>query len=68
MTVIDNEWVMEIEAAMGGYGDWFTSHLLRLIMKADPQNRELIRLGFPDHVAAFERWQSMSGEFLEGAR
>ena len=60
----DRKWVMEM-AAMGSHGDWFTSHLLRLIRKADPQNRELIRLGFPDHVAAYERWQASEGEFSE---
>jgi hypothetical protein len=54
---------MEMAAAMGGYGTWFTSHLLRLIAKADPQNRELLRLEFPDHVAAFERWRTGVGEF-----
>ena len=64
-SIVDREWVMELEAAMGGYGDWFTSFLLRLIAKADIENRELIRLGFPDHVAAFERWQDKSGEFSE---
>ncbi len=57
------EWDMEMKAAMGGYGDWFTSHLLRLLVQADAENRELLRLGFPDHVAAFERWRTGVGEF-----
>lgn len=58
-------WVMEMKAAMGGYGTWFTSHLLRLIANADSVNRELLRLGFPDHVAAWERWQASVGEFTK---
>ncbi len=57
------EWDMEMAAAMGSYGTWFTSHLLRLIAKADTENRERIRLGFPDHVAAYERWLTNVGEF-----
>ena len=59
------DWVMEMNAAMGNYGDWFSSHLLRLIAKADKVNRERIRLGFPDHVAAWERWQAGVGEFTK---
>ncbi len=59
------DWVHEIEAAMSGRGTWFTSHLLRLIAKADAQNRESIRLGFPEHVAAWDRWQASTGEFAE---
>lgn len=59
----DREWVMEMEAAMNNSGTWFTSHLLRLIAKADQQNRELLRRGFPYHVAAVERWRAGVGEF-----
>ena len=58
------DWKFEMESAIGG-GDWFTSHLLRLIRKADPLNRELIRKGFPDHVAAYERWETRVGEFAK---
>ncbi len=39
-----------------GSGDWFTIKLLTLIAKADGQNRERIRLGFPQEVEAYERW------------
>ena len=50
------------EAHMGdilaGNGSWFTAHLLRLCMKADSRNLELIRLGFPEVVAAFEKWRN----------
>lgn len=35
---------------------WFTAHLVRLIQKADSDNRELLRMAYPDEVAAFERW------------
>jgi hypothetical protein len=41
---------------LGGYGDWFSAQLLRLIMKADKQNRERLRLAFPDHVRAYEQY------------
>lgn len=49
-----------IESIMAGHGDWFTARLLRLIAKADDGNRERIRLGFPDEVALFEKWQGQS--------
>lgn len=42
---------------VGGHGDWFGAHLIRLIAKADSQNIERIRAGFPDYVAAFEQWE-----------
>lgn len=47
-----------IEDILAGEGDWFTAHLLRLIAKADAQNRERIREGFPKEVEAYERWAS----------
>jgi len=40
-----------------GHGDWFSAYLFRLIAKADPGRRERIRLGFPEHVEVFERWE-----------
>jgi len=45
-----------MEEILKGYGDWFSAKLLRLIAKADGQNMERIRLGFPEHVAAYERY------------
>lgn len=36
--------------------DWFRAKLFRLIAKADLQNRELIRKGFPEEVAVYEAW------------
>lgn len=43
---------------MVGEGDWFTAHLIRLIRKADPFNRALLRQGFPEEVAAVEEYES----------
>ena len=43
---------------VAGHGDWFTAHLLRLIAKADNENRDRIRAGFPEEVAAYEWWHS----------
>jgi len=45
-----------IEDILGGNDDWFSAQLIRLIAKADPVNLALIRLGFPDHVEAWESW------------
>lgn len=41
---------------IAGSGDWFSADLLRLIRKADGQNRERLRQVFPEHVRAFEDW------------
>ena len=60
------EWLREIDAAFNGSGTWFTSHLLRLIAKADQGNRERLRMGFPDAVAAYERWYSVPYVPTEG--
>ena len=59
------DWCFEIEMAMSGRGDWFTSHVLRLISKADALNRGRLRAAFPDHVAAWDRWQASTGEFKD---
>lgn len=40
-----------------GTGTWFSARLLRLIAQADCGNLERLRRGFPDHVAAYERWR-----------
>jgi hypothetical protein len=37
-----------------GEGSWFTAKLLRLIRKADSNNLELLRKGFPHEVACVE--------------
>ena len=47
---------------LAGDGDWFTAKLLRLIAKADLENRERIRRGFPEEVRAFEEWQLGGGD------
>lgn len=49
------------EILFDGHGDWFGAHLLRLIRKADAVNRELLRLVFPHHVAAYEAWYMKEG-------
>jgi hypothetical protein len=49
----DREHMDEI---MSGYGDWFSARLLRLIAKADIENRALLRQVFPDHVQTYEEW------------
>jgi hypothetical protein len=41
---------------LAGSGDWFSAELLRLIAKADPDNRAKLRLGFPEHVQAYLVW------------
>ena len=51
-----------IDAIMGGRGDWFTAKLLRLIAKADVGNLEKIRRGFPAEVMLYEWWMKGSGE------
>lgn len=45
-----------------GYGDWFSAELVRLIAKADKENRERLRIAFPDHVEAYERWMNASSD------
>jgi hypothetical protein len=40
-----------------GHGDWFGAQLLRLIKKADAENRERLRKGFPEAVKAFEKYE-----------
>ena len=46
----------DFERLMSARNDWFAADLVRLIAKADRENRERLRAGFPGEVAAFERW------------
>ena len=46
-----------IERILCGEGDWFGAYLLRLIRKADIRNRTLLKLSFPEQVAAIEEWE-----------
>ena len=46
-----------VDRIMGGYGDWFTAHLLRLINKADHINLAKLQRQFPDEVAAVKKWR-----------
>jgi hypothetical protein len=41
---------------MRGMGDWFDAMLFRLINKADNANLERLRMAYPLHVQAVERW------------
>jgi hypothetical protein len=40
---------------LAGEGSWFSAQLLRLVMKADLQNRERLRHVFPEHVELYEQ-------------
>lgn len=42
---------------LAGHGDWFSAELMRLIAKADFENKARLRLAFPDHVQAYDDWQ-----------
>ena len=43
-----------IDAILGGEGDWFSCRLLRLIARSEINNRLRFRLGWPEHVNAVE--------------
>ena len=45
-----------VEQILGGHGDWFSAHLLRLYAKADDGNRSRLRDAFPYHAAAYDDW------------
>lgn len=49
----DREMIHEI---IRGNGDWFSAHLVRLINKADTNNKEILRSVYPEHVEAYEDW------------
>ena len=42
----------------------FGTQLVKLIMKADGQNKEKLRLGFPEAVKVVEHYQ-LTGEIIE---
>jgi hypothetical protein len=44
------------------HADWFSAQLFRLIHKADPNNRNRLRAGYPDHVRVFEEWYTSEDE------
>jgi len=48
-----------------GHGDWFSADLLRLIKKADAENKECLRLAFPDHVQAYDDYVNSQGRFAK---
>lgn len=45
-----------IDKIMGGYGDWFSARLLRLLAKADHRNRMMLGSLYPEHLEAFMAW------------
>jgi hypothetical protein len=55
--MISSHDVTHMTDIIAGYGDWFSAKLYRLIHKADRENRERIRAGFPLHVSAYENWE-----------
>lgn len=56
--------IIHMEDILSGYGNWFSAELLRLIAKADLDNRELLRRIYPNHVAVFENF--IDGYFSKG--
>jgi len=46
---------------VAGKGDWFSAKLVRLIASADSENKERLRLAFPDHVGAYDDWYDGKG-------
>lgn len=45
---------------LAGHGDWFSAKLLRLIAKADYENKEKLRREFPEHVKVYEEYVATS--------
>jgi hypothetical protein len=52
-----------VESILRGDGDWFSAQLIRMCAKADAQNLERLRLGFPRHVALWEAWYYKRPEY-----
>ena len=46
--------IANIEIILDGHGTWFTAHLLRLIAKADIQDRARLECVFSSEVALVE--------------
>lgn len=46
--------------------DYFTAHLLRLIAKADIDNRKLLRKGYPEEVIFIENYCNLTSTEKEG--
>jgi hypothetical protein len=45
-----------IGSIVAGHGNWFTAELIRLIVKADVENRYKLSVVYPEEVAAVEKW------------
>lgn len=46
-----------IDKIASGHGDWFTAHLIRLILKADVTNRFKLHQVYPEEVEAVIAYQ-----------
>jgi hypothetical protein len=57
---IPHDWQGDLQNC--GERDNFRAMLFRLIMKADPENLEALREGFPVEVAYYEGWMKSNPE------
>jgi hypothetical protein len=46
-----------------GRGDWFGAQLIRLVEKADAENRAKIAQSFPEYVEAYNDWYCKRGVY-----
>ena len=58
----DRELIPEI---VRGQGDWFSAYLIRLINKADTNNKEILRSVYPEHVEAYDDWYFSRGFYAK---
>lgn len=56
----------DLALALGGEMTSFTGRLLELVAKADPENRQRLRVAFPREVRAWELWQEHAPEITAG--
>lgn len=47
--------VENIARLLGGEGDWWSCHFVRLVARSDFERRRRLRLAFPHHVEVVER-------------
>jgi len=55
--------VAHVQDILNGEGDWFTAQLLRLVAKADDENRNKLHLAFPEVVDAYFDWYYSTGSY-----
>lgn len=56
----------DLALALGGEMTSFTGRLLELLYKADPENRDRLRIAFPREVRAWELWLEHAPEITAG--